>query len=120
MSDREDDSEAIMWSYFRMVSPELLSKFFYERSVPTVICPICNGSDIAVPKATENVNGVDVTYVHPSKIENFGFEPRSSLLQYHYRLICKNCGFESRFSVNPVFLWIQEKEKMETKFNHEL
>lgn len=116
MPSREEELDAVVWGYFRKITPEILAKFLFERGVPTVSCPVCHSIDISVPRATEIIDGAEVTYVHPSKIENFGYEPRASLLQYHYRLICKNCGFEIRFAVNPVFLWLQEKEKNGDKF----
>jgi len=113
MSSREIDVNLALWSHFRKVTPELLALFFFEREIPVVYCPICASKDLSIPRATETIDGEDVTYVHPSKVETFGAEPQHSLLQYHYRLICKNCGFENRFSVHPVLHWLEDRQKEE-------
>ncbi|MGI8465581.1 hypothetical protein [Pectobacterium punjabense] len=41
-------------------------------------------------------------------------ESTYSLLAYEYRIICKNCGFASHFSVLPVINWIEAQEKDQT------
>ncbi|QGH63399.1 hypothetical protein [Serratia proteamaculans] len=112
MNNREAEVSMSIWKHFRKVTPELLAQFFYENGVPTIICPICSGTDMSIPRASENIDGEEITYVHPSKVDTFGVEPQHSLLQYHYRLICKKCGYENRFSVHPVFYWMEKKEKV--------
>ena len=105
---RERELMEVLWRKFRALSPELLSQFLAERGVPIVSCPICGSADMAVPQASEQIYDGDkptgewFTYVNPSKVSSFGSEPLHSLLQYNYRIICKNCGYENRFSAHPV------------------
>lgn len=114
---RERELMGILWKKFRALSPELFSQFLSERGVPIVSCPICGGTDMAIPQASEQIYDEDkptgkwFTYVNPSKVNSFGFEPLHSLLQYNYRLICKNCGYENRFSAHPVLSWLEKNDK---------
>lgn len=117
---RERELMEILWKKFKALSPELFSQFLAQRGVGTVRCPICGGDDMAVPQVTEQIysdgkpTGAWFSYVNPSKVSSFGFEPIHSLLQYNYRLICKNCGYENRFSAHPVLSWLEKNDK-ETK-----
>ncbi|WP_393950147.1 hypothetical protein [Kluyvera intermedia] len=114
---RERELMEILWKKFKALSPELFAKFLSQKGVPIVSCPICNHIDMAVPQVSEQIYDGDkgtgkwITYINPSKVNSFGFEPLHSLLQYNYRLICKNCGYENRFSAHPVLTWLEENDK---------
>ncbi|MBU9997981.1 hypothetical protein KTQ03_11215 [Klebsiella michiganensis] len=114
---RERELMEILWKKFRSLSPELFSEFLAKRGVPIVSCPICGGTDMAIPQASEQIYDGDkptaewLTYVNPSKESSFGFEPLHSLIHYNYRIICKNCGHENRFSAYPVLTWLEKNNK---------
>lgn len=114
---RTEKLDEEIWTQFRKITADVLSHFFFEKGLPTLTCPICHISDMTLPQTTETIdyfNGMKdyrITYVSPTKVPSLGHEPAFSLLQYEYRLICKNCGFVNRFSVYPVFKWLSDKEK---------
>ncbi|WP_025245511.1 hypothetical protein [Candidatus Sodalis pierantonius] len=37
--------------------------------------------------------------------------PHDPVLDYQYRLICKNCGFTSHLAIHPVLDWLDQRNK---------
>lgn len=94
------------------VTPDVLAGFLLERGVKEVKCLLCGSMDIIIPKSgvpqsvladTEDFESLEYVQV------NADGHPYS-LLNYHYRLICRNCGYTSSIAVYPVLKWIEDKE----------
>ncbi|CNI05746.1 Uncharacterised protein [Yersinia pekkanenii] len=116
MSDSEDERERQLnqrlYDRLSKVSPELLSEFLYKRGVPVVSCLMCHSDNIGIPQTEiDNYESGKFTYISYVKVDTDG--PRLSLMNYHYRLICRNCGFTSNIAVWPVLKWIEEQRNGE-------
>lgn len=110
--ERQEELTQTLFARLEKVTPELFAEFLDERVGKEIKCLNCGSLDIAIPQAQVITVGPDgssnESYVSFIRIESF--EPRYSLLNYQYRLICKNCGFTSHYATYPVLNWI-EKEK---------
>lgn len=110
--DRQEELTRTLFTRLEKVTPELFAEFLDERVGKEIKCLNCGSLDIGIPQTQVLTVGSDGSphgaYISFVRIESF--EPRYSLLNYQYRLICKNCGFTSHYAVYPVLNWI-EKEK---------
>lgn len=113
---RERELSVILQRKFETVTPELFSEFLYIKGVPVVRCLMCGSEDMGIPQQTSHINplmnpGVNskntVTYVDPVKVDGGG--ARFTIMNYEYRVICRNCGFVSSFAAWPVMNWIELK-----------
>lgn len=112
MSDSEDEREGQLahklHERLSKVSPELLSEFLFERGVWTVKCMMCGSQDIGIPQVEiDRYEEGKTTYVSFVRVDADG--PRFSLINYHYRLICRSCGFVAELAVEPVLEWVEKK-----------
>ena len=93
------------------VTPELFSAFLQAKGVPVVACPICHNDDLAIPQASILQVGPEGSqghnYVDYVKVSTDG--PPFSLMNYQYRLICKNCAYTMNFTVWPILKWVEDK-----------
>ena len=106
MNDREKNLESELHRRLEKITPELFSQFLNEKVAKDVKCLNCDSLDIAIPQ----IDAIHVgppgfkessnSFVSYTKVDSIG--PRYSLLNYEYRLICKNCGFTSHYAVYPV------------------
>lgn len=114
MQDQKDintKNKLALQRRFEHVSPVLFSEYLYGRGVKSVKCPMCGSEDIGVPNGSVLSVGSDgsenLTYIIPVKLDSDA--PPFSLMNYEYRLICKNCSFSMHFAVWPVLKWVEEK-----------
>ena len=113
-------------SKLEKVSPQKFSDFLGEKGIPVLTCGVCHKIGMIVPQvqilqtALSNDNTTFTeSELEPNEytyIDYICIKPEStySLLAYEYRIICKNCGFASHFSVLPVINWIEAQEKDQT------
>jgi transcription elongation factor Elf1 len=101
---------------FERISPEVFADFLTSHGVAKLTCPICYHDDMAIPQVSVTTVGPDgsdqKTYISCVKINGDNSSPYS-LLNYQYRVICKNCGFTSSFAVHPVILWSESQGDFE-------
>lgn len=92
------------------VTPELLSEFMFKRGVPVFQCLLCGSEDIGIPEVGLTTVGPDggesIKYVSYVKLDAPG--PRFSIMDYQYRVICRNCGFTHHIAVWPVLKWVED------------
>ncbi|HCK1023744.1 hypothetical protein [Citrobacter braakii] len=110
--ERQEELTRTLFTRLEKVTPELFAEFLDERVGKEIKCLNCGSLDIGIPQAQVMTVGPDGSthgaYVSFVRIESF--EPRYSLLNYQYRLICKNCGFTSHYAVYPVLNWIEQEK----------
>ena len=111
--DRQDELRLELHRRLIIVTPELFSDFMYEKMGREITCLNCGSLDIGIPQVevfadplrSDHKNTVYISY---AKIDISGSP--SSLLNYEYLLICKNCGFTSHHAAYPVLNWIEGRE----------
>lgn len=110
--ERQEELTHALFKRLEKVTPELFAEFLDERVGKEITCLNCGSLDIGIPQAQVITVGPDSStqgaYISFVRIESF--EPRYSLLNYQYRLICKNCGFTSHYAVYPVLNWIEQEK----------
>lgn len=108
--DRQRELTTLLHKRLEKVTPALFAEFLYKRGVPDVRCLLCGSESIGIPETSLLSVGPEGTgntsYLNFVKVETYG--PPYSLMDYQYRLICKNCGYTSHIAVWPVLKWIEE------------
>ncbi|WP_064511711.1 hypothetical protein [Buttiauxella gaviniae] len=108
--DRQRKNSLTLQRRLEQVTPALLSEFLYKRGIPVFTCLLCGSEDIGIPECGVIQTGPDgserKTFVDYIKLEADG--PPSSIMQYQYRVICRNCGFTHHIAVWPVLKWVEE------------
>lgn len=95
------------------VTPEILSEFLYKRSVRVFGCLLCGSEDCRVPQ-TAIINpdlSSGAVFVDATMVDANG--QSQAIMNYHYRLICGNCGYTHFISALPVNEWLDEKGRPE-------
>lgn len=118
-SAREKLLGELLQQKFEKVTPKLFSEFLYVKGVQVIRCLMCGSEDIGIPQhltSQAKDNHIAPTedffsYVSPVKVDTDG--PKFSLMNYEYRVICRNCGFVSSFAAWPVMNWIEQKSVRE-------
>lgn len=91
------------------VSPDLLSEFLFKRGVEVFKCLLCGSEDIGIPQCHVLTSDPDddafSTFVDYIKVDSD--DPPYSLMNYQYRIICRNCGFTHHLAVWPVLKWVE-------------
>ncbi|MEN3258507.1 hypothetical protein AAH678_06840 [Sodalis endosymbiont of Spalangia cameroni] len=107
-------------SRLEKISPDLFACFLSERGISELRCPICHCPDMNIPQVGLIVVGVESASIdsHPPVYVDYitinaNGTPHDSVLNYQYRLICKNCGFTSHFAIHPVLDWFDKRNKNE-------
>ncbi|EQB0888206.1 TPA: hypothetical protein ACUB6D_000274 [Raoultella planticola] len=116
--ERQTDLLNSLRTRLEKVTPELFAEFLDLRVGKEIKCLNCSSLDIGIPQAQVLSVGPDgaSSNAHISYVKIETFEPPYSILNYQYRLICKNCGFTSHYAVYPVLNWIeQDKEGTDGK-----
>ncbi|ELQ9310381.1 hypothetical protein R3D73_003362 [Serratia marcescens] len=114
-SSREKSLKLQLLKKFEKVTPDLFSEFLYIKGVKVIHCLMCGSEDIGIPQhiapkkmdCLADDEEMFFSYVSPVKVDSDG--PRYSLMNYEYRVICRNCGFVSSFAAWPVVNWIEKK-----------
>lgn len=109
--ERNEELTRALFSRLEKVTPELFAEFLDLKVGKEISCLNCGSFDIGIPQAQVITVGSDGSpsgsYISFVRVDSF--EPRYSLLNYQYRLICKNCGFTSHYAVYPVLNWIEQE-----------
>lgn len=109
-AEHHRQNRLLLESRLEKVSPKHLSEFLYKRGVPVFQCLLCGSEDIGIPEVGLTTVGPDggesITYVSYVKLDAPG--PPFSIMDYQYRVICRNCGFTHHIAVWPVLKWVEE------------
>lgn len=109
--ERNEELTRALFSRLEKVTAELFADFLVLKVGKEIKCLNCGSFDIGIPQTQLMTVAPDGSshgsYISFVRIESF--EPRYSLLNYQYRLICKNCGFTSHYAVYPVLNWIEQE-----------
>lgn len=109
---RPEQLKRLLFSRLEKVTPELFAEFLDAKVGKDIKCLSCGSLDIGIPQAQVMTAGPEgaSNEAYVSFVQIDSFEPQYSLLNYEYRLICKNCGFTSHYAVYPVLNWIEQEK----------
>lgn len=96
------------------VTPELLSEFLYKRGVKVFRCMLCGGEDVAIPQRTINPCQSNEVIIADATMGDANGHPQA-IMNYQYRVICKECGYVHFISALPIKDWLDKREEGEEK-----
>ncbi|MCT8345508.1 hypothetical protein LG003_22425 [Photorhabdus kleinii] len=111
-------SEAELLEALKAITPDMFADFLNEKLKSSITCAICHQTDIAIPQTEPIIvpeEGEDVeqslpSFLVPIKINHVGMRPQVDPDNYHFRIVCINCGYEFFFSARVVTEWANKKQ----------
>ncbi|MEQ5400888.1 hypothetical protein ABN303_09300 [Providencia rettgeri] len=97
------ENEAKLWEMFKQVTDAKFREFLLSNGIESLKCPVCGFDGMGFPSIS--INDGD-SFLVPIKCEDLAGRYPFNPINFKYRAICKDCGYEIYFNVSRVMKWM--------------